>query len=234
MLNDRSPQTRHRFICLHGQGGSGKSVIMNKVSTLVRSKGLLGLDCAQTNLASLNFEGGVTAHTLTGYPVIEDGDDNDYGEKVDCRPSPERLEVLLNAVLINWDEFFSAHCDQWEASVRLLNENTNLIWCFYGDSRQIPPIVPRGTAVDTILASVKSSPLWSRVEVFFLKKNMRLEEMIARDNLTPEEEQEIEDQQVYALQLASVGEDIPCMNVEMVQEEISEYETKKLLAMDKL
>jgi hypothetical protein len=143
---------------------------MNKVSTLVQSKGLLGLDCAQTNLASLSFEGGVTAHTLFGYPVIEDGDDNDNGEKVDCRPSPERLEVLLNAVLINWDEFFSAHSDQWEASVRLLNDNPNIIWCLYGDSRQIPPIVTRGTAVDTILASVKSSPLWSQVKVFFLKK----------------------------------------------------------------
>jgi hypothetical protein len=234
MLNDKNPQTKHRFICLHGQGGSGKSVMMNKVSTLVRSKGLLGLDCAQTNLASLNFEGGVTAHTLTGYPVIEDGDDNDNGEKVDCRPSPERLEVLLNAVLINWDEFFSAHCDQWEASVRLLNENPNLIWCLYGDSRQIPPIVTGGTAVDTILASVKSSPLWSQVKVLFLRKNMRLEEMIARDNSTPEEEEEIEDQQIYALQLGSVGEDIPCMHVVMVQEEISEYETKKLLALDKL
>mgnify|MGYP006894479510 CR=1 FL=1 len=63
---------------------------------------------------------------------------------------------------------------------------------------------------------------------------MRLEEMIARDNLSQEEEEEIEDQQIYALQLGSVGEDIPCMYVEMVQEEISEYETKKLLALDKL
>jgi hypothetical protein len=234
MLNDKSPQNKHRFICLHGQGGSGKSVMMNKVSTLVRSKGLLGLDCAQTNKASLSFERAVTAHTLTGYPVIEDGDDNDNGEKADCKPSPERLEVLLNAVLINWDEFFSAHCDQWEASVRLLSENTNLIWCLYGDSRQIPPIVTRGTAVDTILASVKSSPLWSQVKVFFLINNMRLEQMIAKDNLSPEEEEEIEDQQIYALQLASVGEDIPCMYVVTVQEEISEYETKKLLALDRL
>jgi hypothetical protein len=232
MLEDKTPQTKHRYICLHGQGGSGKSVVMSKVSMLVKTKGLLGLDCAQTNLAANTFENCLTAHNLLGYPVIEEGDSYDSEEKPDCRPGKERLELLLNAVLINWDEFFSAAVDHWEAAVRMLKNHPNLIWCFYGDSRQIAPIVLNGTAVDTILASVTSSSKWLEVETMFLIKNMRLEEMIATVGLTDEEVSEIDNQIKFALIQQSVGENRDTIEVCKIEEIETEYEITQHLALN--
>lgn len=232
LLDDKSPQTKHRYICLHGQGGAGKSVVMSKVSTLVRSKGLLGLDCAQTNLVANSFENCLTAHTLLGYPVLEDGDGNDSEEKPDCRPSIERMELLSNAVLINWDEFFSAAVDHWEAAVRLLKNNTNLIWCFYGDSRQIAPIVLNGGAIDTILASVTSSPHWRQVETHFLIRNMRLEQLIAREDLSDSDNIEIENQLNFATIQAAIGENKNTREVLKIDEVETEYEIRQQLALN--
>lgn len=43
-----------------------------------------------------------------------------------------------------------------------------------GDFRQTLPIVKRGTMADEIDACIKSSNLWSNIECFQLKTNMRL------------------------------------------------------------
>lgn len=92
---DNAPQIKHRFVGLHGQGCSGKIIVINKVSTLVKSKGFLRLDCAQTILDASSFENYHTAHTLSGYPAIEDEDGNDSEEKPDC----QRPELLLNTII---------------------------------------------------------------------------------------------------------------------------------------
>jgi hypothetical protein len=231
-LLDKSEQSGHRFICLHGQGGSGKSLMMNKVTNLASSKGLISLDCASTNLAALSFENCSTGHTLFGYPVEEDSNESDNVDKLDCRVSSERLELLNSAAIINWDEFFNVALDHWEAAVRLLANNKNLIWCFYGDSRQIPPIVPSGSVIDTLLASVQSSYLWTDVKIFFLTKNMRLEEMLQRDDLTDTEKENIENQQNYSSILGAVGERKPSKFALVLEEVISTNEIRQTIALD--
>ena len=44
-----------------------------------------------------------------------------------------------------------------------------------GDFRQTLPVIPRGTKVDEIMASIKASQLWKDVKVFELKTNVRAE-----------------------------------------------------------
>jgi hypothetical protein len=231
-LLDRSEQSKHRSICLHGQGGSGKSLMMNKATYLAASKGFISLNCASTNLAALGFEDCSTGHTLFGYPVDEDSIDSDIVDKLDCQVSSERLELLNSAVLINWDEFFNVALDHWEAAVRLLSNNKNVIWCFYGDSRQIPPIVPSGSVIDTLLASVQSSYLWTDVKIFFLTKNMRLDELILRDDLTDAEKEDIENQQNYSSILGAVGELKHSKYALVVDEIITTNEIRQAIALD--
>jgi hypothetical protein len=72
-------------------------------------------------LAALSFENCVTGHTLFGYPVEEDSNESNVVDKLECRVSAERLELLNSAAIINWDEFFNVAFDHWEAAVRLLS-----------------------------------------------------------------------------------------------------------------
>lgn len=120
MIRDDSIQTNHRFICLHGQGGTGKSVMMNKAMLYSKSLKKIALACASTNLAANAIQNneGYTVHTLFGYPVLEDQDVNDAENKEECQPSQQRLELLNAADVIFIDEFFNLPADIFEAIVR--------------------------------------------------------------------------------------------------------------------
>lgn len=121
----------------------------------------------------------------------------------------ERLELLNEAIVINWDEFFNVAVDHWEAGATLLTSNWKIIWIFYGDLRQILPIVPNDAVVDILIACVQASALWSKVEVFYLVKNMRLETMVHRHDLTPSEIADIAGRNKYSLVLGAIGEGLP-------------------------
>lgn len=49
-----------------------------------------------------------------------------------------------------------------------------IIVMFAGDFRQILPVVPRGTKSDDINACLKTSYLWSNVQILKLTMNMRI------------------------------------------------------------
>lgn len=165
MLDDANP-TGMRLLCLHGQGGTGKSVMLQKIAALTKSEGKLVSICASTNLAALAFKNGTTAHQLFNYPVIEDQDVNDGGSQIDCNPSDERLEHLQALTMIGWEECFSSHHDHLDAVMRLLQiNNPHIILVVIGDGRQCPPVVPSGSAAQTILASIQSSKHWKDFKV---------------------------------------------------------------------
>jgi hypothetical protein len=52
------------------------------------------------------YEGGTTAHSLFGYPVVEEEDIDDI-HPMDCRFSPDRSEFLREVSVIFWDEIVS-------------------------------------------------------------------------------------------------------------------------------
>jgi ATP-dependent DNA helicase PIF1 len=49
----------------------------------------------------------------------------------------------------------------------------SIVFVMSGDFRQVLPVIPRGSHVDIIFASIKNSYLWESVEVFCLSENMR-------------------------------------------------------------
>lgn len=48
--------------------------MMSKVTNFARSKGLIVINLAATNLAALEHEDCSTGYSGQGYPVVEDGD----------------------------------------------------------------------------------------------------------------------------------------------------------------
>ncbi len=69
--------TSHQFHFIGGPDRKGKSALFKKLHAASHSKGLLIAICAATSLAALSFEGAVTAHSLFGYPLEDEGDVDD-------------------------------------------------------------------------------------------------------------------------------------------------------------
>ena len=100
------------LVFLQGQGGSGKSSVAKKIIQFTRSIGLIALGCASTGLACQVYPNGefVTAHSLFGIPVFEsDNDFDDIGEayqsNLSLKKNEGKLELLMAASVIIWDEF---------------------------------------------------------------------------------------------------------------------------------
>jgi hypothetical protein len=69
--------TQHEFHFIGGLGGTGKSALFKTLHAACRKHGILITICAQSSLATLTFDGAITAHSLFVYPVEdENGIDN--------------------------------------------------------------------------------------------------------------------------------------------------------------
>jgi len=54
-----------------------------------------------------------------------------------------------------------------------------IVFVMSRDFCQVLPVIPRGSHVDIVSASIKNSYLWESVEVFRLSENMRADDAIA-------------------------------------------------------
>lgn len=113
-----------KLIFLQGQGGSGKSSIAKKIMQFARSIGLVALGCASTGLACQVYPVGefVTAHSLFGIPVFESEDEYDdaesaYQSLLGQKKNEGKLELLLSASVIIWDEFLRYRVSTIEYSI---------------------------------------------------------------------------------------------------------------------
>jgi ATP-dependent DNA helicase PIF1 len=82
--------------------------------------------------------------------------------------------------LILWDEAPVTNKLAFEAMDQTLRDLTDrkkpfgsIVFVMSGDFRQVLPIIPRGSHVDIVSASIKNSYLWESIEVFYLSENMR-------------------------------------------------------------
>jgi len=73
----------------------------------------------------------------------------------------------------------------FEAVDRTLRDLTNrnepfggIVFVMLGDFRQVLPVIPWGSHVDIVFASIKNSYLWEFVEVFHLLENMQADDAI--------------------------------------------------------
>lgn len=111
-----------------------------------------------------------TTHELFKIPVVDDAEDLDSANEIlsKIRFGDERHTLLANTSLIIWDEFMSNHSHCLNAAAKATNNFRGKVVVCMGDTRQIPPVVVRGSVaeVSTRMLCDKSFPYltFSRIE----------------------------------------------------------------------
>ena len=182
---------------VHSAGGGGKTFVCNTIAAAVRfgahENRKVALCVASSGIASLLLDGGRTAHSRFKIPIP-------VHENSFCSIKKDSVlsHVLKQTGIIIWDEVPMQHKFAVEALDRTLRDVLDIdkpfggiTVLFGGDFRQTLPVVPRGSRHQILNASLRNSRLWRHVKMFFLKKNMRLDQ-------TPESE-------LFAQYLLKVG-----------------------------
>lgn len=107
------------------------------------------------------------------------------------KPRDEFVQsVLRHVALIIWDEVPMQHQDCFAAVDRTFRDLLKvdelfggIPVVFGGDFAQIPPVVPNGSKVDTIMASIRNWTNWNDFTVLHLTENMRLRGVTSPENL---------------------------------------------------
>ena len=190
----------HALIHIDAPAGCGKTYLCQTVLHSVRSMGLIGLCCATTGIAALQYEIGRTAHNLFQLPLHEDKDivegttiDSRLLSVLEANRNSVRLELLRNAAVVIWDEIGMAHRALYEAVDRLLRALMRTpdipfggkVFITLGDWRQICPVdhdsasrfVDRSDkqafATSAFHTSILSSSVWPSFSTFRLNENER-------------------------------------------------------------
>ena len=193
---------KNEYIFLSAPGGAGKTTVFKQLQAACRAKGVMIQCCAATTLAALLFDGAQTAHSLFNYPVVEEAD-IDPERIPECKlDNTQRLELLMESVVIFWDEFPSNDREIFEAVIRKLERWTKYKFIFVcaGDFHQILPIVPGGSKQEIIDASILSSPYWPQFKKRYLFENMRVNGLLnsLTSNSSEQQRKHVEEQKQYA------------------------------------
>ena len=141
-----------------GEAGTGKTTFAQKLCAYVRSESKIALGCAATALASQVYINDyfVTAHELFKIPVVDDSDDIDSTNEIlsKIKWGDERHTLLQETSLIIWDEFMSNHAHCLNAALKITDFFKGKVVVCMGDTRQIPPVVVRGSAAEVCLFSI--------------------------------------------------------------------------------
>ena len=157
-------------------GGCGKTFLFSTILAAVRAEGKVALAVAPTGLAAENLEGGTTAHSCFNIPIpITD-------TSVGAISAQSAKARALRAVhIIIWDEIMATHRHAIECVDRTLQDLRQsplpfgeVIVVFGGDTRQILPVVRRGSEALIMNSCIKYSPLWPHFTCMELRQNMRV------------------------------------------------------------
>ena len=120
-----------------------------------------------------------TAHDLFGIPVIEDDDDMDHISEMCSKymHNPQKLQLLLEAALINWDEFMSNHKHCLAIAFAVMKYFSGQVLLLMGDWRQCPAVVKNAVMSEIVSASMLNSPYWQLVTVKVFSINLRLKKL---------------------------------------------------------
>lgn len=149
-------------IFVYGRAGRKKTFLIDLICIAIRYMKKLILPCATTRLATLNYDGGHTAHSLFLIPV----EDNGEGCKCHIKLSSDRAKLIQKSSIIAWDELSMAQKGKVEAVDMFLRElcNNDLpfggkVFIGIGDFCQVAPVIPHSGRTAIILESIKSSPI---------------------------------------------------------------------------
>ncbi|CAK0798148.1 unnamed protein product [Prorocentrum cordatum] len=164
---------REAFVFVEGRAGTGKTTLATCLTQALEADGPQVLNVAATGQAALLQPHGATAHSAFAIPVHDDAE-------LTCSLSMTSAQAITicKATLIQWDEFPSARKAAWDAVIALLRAladrypDTYVPKTFvgYGDFRQIPPVVPKGTRQSIVSSSVRSSASWPQFAIFTLDR----------------------------------------------------------------
>ncbi len=162
-------------IFIDGPSGTGKTLLLNVIAAKTRSIGKVALCAAATGNASLNYDGGMTAHSLLKIPV----DTSNPNAVCEMSAGSQRVKLIEAAAVIIWDEAPMSNRHNAETVDRTFQdffEKTlfgGKLMAFSGDDKQIGPVVRNGRKLDVIRVSLKSSPIWENVIRFPLTAPQR-------------------------------------------------------------
>src|SRR6202034_4108762 len=105
-------------------------------------------------------------------------DDVDIYSKIQLNSG--RADLIRAASLIVWEELPSIHKRAFQCahqiSCAILDKSNpfgNIPFVGVGDFRQVAPVVQGQGSTPSVLASIKSSPLWSRFRILSLNSPIR-------------------------------------------------------------
>ncbi|MCO5586008.1 hypothetical protein L7F22_039945 [Adiantum nelumboides] len=167
---------RGSIFFLDGPAGTGKTYLYNCLLSRVRGEGAIALATASSGIFALLLKNGRTAHSWFKIPL-----DVDNCSTCNIPVQGHLAELIRVCKLIVWDEAPMTNRNAFEAFDRTLQD----IMCsrkFFGgkvlllggDFRQILQVVPKGSRLDIVNATLCCSYLWPQVTVLRLFDNMRM------------------------------------------------------------
>jgi hypothetical protein len=168
---------RDCVVFIEGRPGRGKTFLVKAISCTLRSLGKIVLIVGSTALCATAYDCGRTAHHMFSIPVTDD----DVNLISNIHPHSPRADLIRHTSLIIWDELQTMNKAGWEC----VDNICRIICCRphcpfggipfigLGDFRQIGPVVSGAGQSATLQASVKSSSLWKKMNIFTLTTPVR-------------------------------------------------------------
>ena len=165
-------------------GGTGKTFTIEVICDFLRLRNKNVICVASSGVAAILLKGGRTAHSTFKIPIP-------CGPKNRCNLAghTDLVKKMKEVDLIVWDEVLMCDRNCIEAVDRTLQDLRNNRYrfggtttLFYGDYRQLLPIVPGGSRGQIVHATCKRSPLNSWVQKLVLDQNMRFIQLMNDPN----------------------------------------------------
>ena len=171
-------ESENNVFFLNASAGTGKTFLTENIAAYIRSQGKVAIVVASSGIAAQLLTGGTTAHSRFKIPL-------DLTNTSTCSISvnSQLAHLLQQTSIIIWDEAPMMHKHAFEALDRSLQDICKnklpfggITTMLCGDFRQILPVVLKGTPGQTVSACIRQSYLWSKMRIFNLHQNMRVEE----------------------------------------------------------
>ncbi|XP_075079447.1 ATP-dependent DNA helicase RRM3-like [Nicotiana tabacum] len=149
-----------------GPGGTGKTFLYRALLANVRSRSMIALATTTSGVAATILPGGRTVHSRFDIPL-------ETSEIIITNMSKQSggAKLIRKAKLILWDEEPMAMRQTIKTVDRSFGDIMDVdepfggkIMIFGGDFRQVLPVVPKSTRVETVNASLVRSYLWPKME----------------------------------------------------------------------
>ena len=166
----------HHAFFLEGRPGRGKTFLIQCLLEHCRAEQHIMIIVGTSALSATAYTRGRTAHYTFGIPVTEES----THLKSKIPPFSARADLLRNTSAIIWDELPMANKAAWECTHELccsLRQDDHLFggitFIGLGDFHQVAPVVSGSRESAALQASVKSSALWSSLQIVRLTTPMR-------------------------------------------------------------